>query len=251
MLPPPPTLRQGVTTLLESSMPATAQHSPALKDSGRGASRSSMTSQSPRLRLQSCSRFELQRHDGRARPTAIGSGTHAAVEARLTSRRRAETLTLTQHASLHLRECRSMLEGLIETDPINNGKPAFYPLSLADLDKLDEELALDSATFKNDWFAYNGGALDAESSKSYKKPLFFDIAVNYISLDMDRLQERAGKAPVKVEAAPAAATQQAPEKKAAASKAKVEEVERAATPEPSVQARGGLGSLLGGWWGRK
>ncbi|KAI9065529.1 hypothetical protein FKP32DRAFT_1590471 [Trametes sanguinea] len=163
----------------------------------------------------------------------------------------AETLTLAQHASLHLRECRSMLEGMIETDPINNGKPAFYPLSLADFDKLDEELALDSATFKNDWFAYNGGALDAESSKTYKKPLFFDIAVNYINLDMDRLQERAGKVPVKVEAAPAAATQQAPEKKVAASKAKVEEVERAATPEPSAQARGGLGSLLGGWWGRK
>ncbi|OSD05642.1 hypothetical protein PYCCODRAFT_1457166 [Trametes coccinea BRFM310] len=163
----------------------------------------------------------------------------------------AETLTLTQHASLHLRECRSMLEGMTETDPINNGKPAFYPLSLADLDKLDEELALDSAAFKNDWFAYNGGAPDAESSKTYKKPLFFDIAVNYINLDMDRLQERAGKAPTKVEATPAAASQQAPEKKAAASKAKVEEVERAATPEPSAQARGGLGSLLGGWWGRK
>ncbi|CDO74803.1 hypothetical protein BN946_scf185001.g51 [Trametes cinnabarina] len=165
----------------------------------------------------------------------------------------AETLTLIQHASLHLRECRSMLEGMIETDPINKGEPAFYPLTIEDLDKLEEELALDSAAFKNDWFAFNGGSLDAESSKTHKKPLFFDIAVNYISLDMDRLQERAGKAPAKVEAtpAPSAASQQAPEKKTTAPKAKLEEVERAATPEPSSQPRSGLGSLLGGWWGRK
>ena len=35
-----------------------------------------------------------------------------------------------------------------------------------------------------------------------------------------------------------------------ADKAKKEEIERPATPEPAP-ARGGLGSLLGGWWGRK
>ncbi|KAI0656807.1 hypothetical protein C8Q70DRAFT_920752 [Cubamyces menziesii] len=164
----------------------------------------------------------------------------------------AETLSLTQHASIHLRECRSMLEGMIETDPINNGNPAFYPLTLADLDKLDEELALDSTAFKNDWFAYNGGALDAESSKTHKKPLFFDIALNYINLDMDRLQERAGKVPAPTQVSVAAPVpQQAAEKKSATSRAKVEEIERAATPEPSAQARGGLSSLLGGWWGRR
>ncbi|KAI8983213.1 hypothetical protein BD414DRAFT_490269 [Trametes punicea] len=166
----------------------------------------------------------------------------------------AEALTLTQHAFLHLRECRSTLEGMIETDPINHGDPAFYPLTLTDLDKLDEEIALDSTTFKNDWYAFNGGALDAESGKTHKKPLFFDIALNYISLDMERLQERAGKAPANLHPTPAIApaAQQAPEKKApTTSKAKVEEVERAATPEPSAQARGGLSSLLGGWWGRR
>ncbi|EIW65250.1 uncharacterized protein TRAVEDRAFT_160134, partial [Trametes versicolor FP-101664 SS1] len=165
----------------------------------------------------------------------------------------AETLTLTQHASIHLREGRSMLTDTIETDPINAGTPAFYPLALADLDKLEEELALDSASFKNDWLAYNGGALDAESSKTHKKPLFFDIALNYINLDMDRLQERAGKAPAAVEASRVVAPvpQQATEKKTPASRAKVEEIERAATPEPSAQAGGGLSSLLGGWWGRR
>ena len=163
----------------------------------------------------------------------------------------AEALSLTQHASIHLRECRSMLAPTIDTDPINDGEPAFYPLTLVDLDKLEEELTLDSTSFKNDWFAYNGGSLDAESSKTHKKPLFFDIALNYINLDMDRLQERAGKVPEQAKAAPIAApVPQAAEKKTQTSRAKVEEIERAATPEPSTQARGGLSSLLGGWWGR-
>ncbi|RPD59391.1 hypothetical protein L226DRAFT_492400 [Lentinus tigrinus ALCF2SS1-7] len=162
----------------------------------------------------------------------------------------AETLALTQHASIHLRECRSMLAPTIETDPINDGEPTFYPLALADLDKLEEELTLDSTSFKNDWFAYNGGSLDAESSKTHKKPLFFDIALNYINLDMDRLQERAGKVPEKVNVPIAAPVPQAAEKKTQTSRAKVEEIERTATPEPSAQARGGLSSLLGGWWGR-
>ena len=87
----------------------------------------------------------------------------------------------------------------------------------------------------------------------YKKPLFFDIALNYINLDMERLQERAGKAPeeVRTAAVAAPAPQAAVEKKTQVSRAKVEEIERAATPEPSAQARGGLGSLLGGWWGRR
>ncbi|KAH9855810.1 hypothetical protein C2E23DRAFT_882593 [Lenzites betulinus] len=162
----------------------------------------------------------------------------------------AETLALAQHASLNLREARSTLAVTIETDPINDGEPPFYALTLADLDRLEEELALDSTSFKTDWYAYNGGALDAESSKTHKKPLFFDIALNYINLDMDRLQERAGKAPAKPEVV-APVSQQPTEKKSVPSRAKVEQVERAATPEPSAEARGGLSSLLGGWWGRK
>ena len=163
----------------------------------------------------------------------------------------AEALSLTQHASIHLRECRSTLAPTVDTDAINDGEPAFYPLHLSDLDKLDEELTLDSTSFKNDWFTFNGGALDAEASKAHKKPLFFDIALNYISLDMDRLQERAGKAPPPAAAPVAAPVAQVADKKSQVQKAKVEEIERAATPEPTQQARGGLSSLLGGWWGRR
>ena len=164
----------------------------------------------------------------------------------------AEALSLGQHASIHLRESRGLFAPLADADAINEGSPAFYPLSLIDLDKLDKEMTTDATGFKNDWFTHNGGSLlDAEASKAHKKPLFFDIALNYISLDMDRLQERAGKTPVNVPAVPATPQVQVPvEKKTPAAKAKVEEIERAATPEPAAQARG-LGGLLGGWWGRR
>lgn len=61
---------------------------------------------------------------------------------------------------------------------------------------------------------------------------------------MDQLMERAGKKP----AVAPLQTQPVPEKKNVA-KAKVEEL-RPATPEPQAPSRGGLTSLLGGWWGR-
>ncbi|EGN94085.1 hypothetical protein SERLA73DRAFT_171591 [Serpula lacrymans var. lacrymans S7.3] len=159
-----------------------------------------------------------------------------------------EALTLIQHANIHLRETRSTLS-ISDSDPITAGNPAYYPLSDTEMDESDHILAQDGHAFKNEWFAYNGGTV-AGDSKTYKKPLFFDIALNYVQLDMDQLQRRAGKAP-----APAAVTAPAPvqvelEKKQPV-KSRLEEVERAPTPEPQAPARGGLGSLLGGWWGRK
>lgn len=75
---------------------------------------------------------------------------------------------------------------------------------------------------------------------------------------MDRLRMRAGKAPAVV--APPTTAQAAqrkvepvvaapvPEKKPF-DKSLIEEV-RPATPEPQAPARGGLSSLLGGWWGK-
>lgn len=151
----------------------------------------------------------------------------------------AEALSLIQHATIYLRETRSTLS-IFSEDPISSGSPAYYPLTSSDLDVLESTITQDGLTIKNEWFAYNGGSIDADN-KTYKKPLFFDIALNYVQLDMDRLQERAGKvsAPVlvPVQAVPA--------------KSRLEEVARPKTPEPQAPARGGLSSLLEGWWGRK
>lgn len=154
-------------------------------------------------------------------------------------KRYAEALSLIQHATIYLRETRSTLS-IFSEDPISSGSPAYYPLTSSDLDILESTITQDGLTIKNEWFAYNGGSIDADN-KTYKKPLFFDIALNYVQLDMDRLQERAGKASapvlVPVQAVPA--------------KSRLEEVARPNTPEPQVPARGGLSSLLEGWWGRK
>jgi signal recognition particle subunit SRP68 len=152
----------------------------------------------------------------------------------------AEGLTLLQHANIHLRGTRSTLS-LSDYDPITFGSPVYYPLSSTDIAALEGDLSADALTLKKDWLVYNGGSIDLDH-KTYKKPLFFDIALNYVQLDMDQLQERAGKKPK----APANAHLSGEKKKA-----KVED--EVSTPEPQVSApvRSGLSSLLGGWWGRK
>lgn len=136
-------------------------------------------------------------------------------------------------------------------DSITDAHPEFFPVSTDDIKELDQTIMLDSTHCKRDWLAYNGGST-ANSSKNYKKPLFFNIALNYVELDMDRLLERAGKtpaAPLPI-AAPKAQGPEAPaEKRAPAPKAKAEEA-RPETPQPAAPAKGGLSSLLGGWWGR-
>jgi signal recognition particle subunit SRP68 len=154
----------------------------------------------------------------------------------------AEALTLVQHANIYLRETRSVLS-TCDSDPITTGNPPYYPLTNGDFDRLEGDLSTDGLLLKRDWFAYNGGSVDADN-KSYKKPLFFDIALNYVQLDMNRLQERAGKKP-----AVKSMTAKVEPKQIA--RAKVEEAERAPTPEPQAPPSGGLSSLLGGWWGRK
>lgn len=171
-------------------------------------------------------------------------------------KRYAESLTLLQHANIHIRETLATLS-LFDSDPISSASPPYYPLDKYHIVEVEDTLADASLRFKRDWFAYNGGSVHADG-QSYKKPLFFNIALNYVELDMDRLQERAGKqpapAPVTV-AAPVpsmpklvARSEPVPEKKQ--TRARVEEA-RPATPEPqAAPARGGLGSLLGGWWGK-
>jgi signal recognition particle subunit SRP68 len=159
----------------------------------------------------------------------------------------AESLTLIQHANIHLRETRSILS----SDPTSSSSPAdyFYSLTTADLDALESDLFADGLQFKKDWFLYNGGASTSADREAFQKPLFFDIALNYVQLDVDRLQERAGKKKP-------TAVAPAPDKQQPVAKAKAEVEARPATPEPQTASLargggGGLATLLGGWWGRK
>jgi signal recognition particle subunit SRP68 len=161
-------------------------------------------------------------------------------------------LALIQHAIIQLREVRSVLS-FSDSDPITSGRPSYYSLSSSDFDQLESDLAADGLNFKKAWFAYNGGSTDADNT-SHTKPLFFNIALNYVRLDMERLQERAGKKPPTPSLpnsgqVKGATTVKAEPEKKPAPKAKVEEV-REATPEGQPPTRGGLSSLLGGWWGK-
>ncbi|KAJ3514928.1 hypothetical protein NLJ89_g2082 [Agrocybe chaxingu] len=165
----------------------------------------------------------------------------------------AEALALLQHGTIYLRETVSNLS-LSNSDVINSGDAAFFPLSNKEVKEIECTIALDSVHFKQDWFTYNGGSVADPST--YKKPLFFNIALNYVELDMDRLQRRAGKEPTPAPPTATASFSQTkveaiPERKQLP-KAKVEEhIE--STPEPPHPApgRAGLSSLLGGWWNKR
>lgn len=169
-------------------------------------------------------------------------------------KRYAEALTLVQRSQLHLREARSIISTVSEGDPELSPETSFYPLADSDCDALDEGISRVSSELKRDWFAFNGGSPTSDN-ESYKKPLFFDIALNYAELDMDRLQQRAGKdtSPTPAPVHTLRPQPQLPQaQKGLISRAKAEDIARPATPEPQAEtSRGGLSSLLGGWWGRK
>ncbi|KAK7468555.1 signal recognition particle subunit srp68 [Stygiomarasmius scandens] len=166
----------------------------------------------------------------------------------------AEAVALLQHANIHIRETTTFLSlsesDVITSSPPNSGTVPFYTLSLDAVKTLENDINEAGLQFKRDWFAYNGGtATEGIERKGHKKPLFFNIALNYVELDMDRLQERAGKAPIELATAPVptAVEKAVTMKKSAA----IEEEVQSAMPEPqSAPAKGGLSSLLGGWWGR-
>ena len=155
-----------------------------------------------------------------------------------------QAVALTQRAQLYARESSSLL--LDNSDPVNAGNLSFYHLTKEVLFSLQTTIKADEDQLKLEWFAFNGGATSSEKDIS-KKPIFFDIALNYLQLDVDKIQERAGlkqkeiTRSVPAEPRPVVATAQS----------KVVEIERSATPNPPAESRSTLTSLLGGWWGRK
>ncbi|KAJ3799502.1 hypothetical protein GGU11DRAFT_500802 [Lentinula aff. detonsa] len=196
----------------------------------------------------------------------------------------AEALTLLQHATIHLREARLVLETLGSLDDgssANSGvdEIGFYPLPREDLDILDQTINKEGSEYKRTWLEKGGaviGEQDEGKGKKHKKPVFFNIALNYVDVDMElmeKLRERAGMAPKDSAHAASTATSTlgqglskaivaAPKASVSAlgprAKAAVMEggMSRSGTPEPreldggkAAGATSRLGSLLGGWWG--
>jgi signal recognition particle subunit SRP68 len=193
----------------------------------------------------------------------------------------AEAVALERAGQLHIREARSVLSTLDAAtstlEPLNDDQemdtgPAgtFYPLPSPRLDALEAELVADALAAKIAWFAYSSGQLESAPSQEkgkHKKPLLFDIALNYVTLDSDALIARAGKALTAPQVSSCSSSATAKSKNVATSatrastkasaslgmpghEKKTAEEERAATPEPEpakLSGGGGLGGLLSGW----
>ncbi|CAE6491577.1 unnamed protein product [Rhizoctonia solani] len=152
----------------------------------------------------------------------------------------AEAVALTQRANLHLREAHTNFADTAENTP----ETAFYPLTLESVKTLEQDVQNTETEIKKRWFAYNGGKA---VGNQHQKPVFFDIALNYIELPMEKLQEKAG---VVAKVQPAKTSPAVEKRVLAERKAEPEPEELAPAPAPQ-QSQGMLGSLLGGWWGRK
>lgn len=158
-------------------------------------------------------------------------------------RRYAEAVSLTQTGQVRIREARYQLSLL--SSPITTPETKYFPLEESRILTLETTVQNDETKMKVDWFAYNGGSAKQDADASVKKPLFYDIAYNWLEDPLERVQKRAGRKVESTRPVPSAAPSQQQ-----AAKAKVDE-----TPEPEPASEAArpsvLGGLLGGWWGRR
>jgi len=147
-----------------------------------------------------------------------------------------EALALTQRALLDLREAHNAsytLENSPELASIAVPSPA-------DLVTLEQQLLEEERKYKAEWFNMNGGKVSLGLIKEqHQKPLFFDIALNYIEPNTDAIHARTEDTNSLVAETTPAQGSVDPESVAADSS----QSESVATSR--------LGGILGGWWGRK
>lgn len=158
-------------------------------------------------------------------------------------KRYAEAVSLTQRGQLHIREARST-NSILPGNSSSLPQLRFYPLDSTKLDELEGQLRRDEEKYKKEWFGYNGGLIGEmgveNGNQKHKKPLFFDIAFNYVEPPMEKLRARGGL--------PARESEGTESVKA---KVEEEEEEIEGKVEETPTAHGGLSGLLGSWWGRR
>jgi len=145
----------------------------------------------------------------------------------------------------------------------------FFPLPHSSIRSLEDQVMHASLRYKLDWFSYNGGSITRDP-KDHEKPTFFNIALNYVPLNMDQLLKRTGKEMpcVDEQAAAASAVQAQVSAKTSVSptaaikaesgkepkKQHVSKVNDDGVPPAAVGSqapiRSGISNLLGAWWGR-
>lgn len=127
----------------------------------------------------------------------------------------------------------------------NSPETEFYPLTRTSAQALEQDVQKAELEFKTRWFAYNGGK--PQGNTQHQKPLFFDVALNYVELPMERLQEKAGIVPAEQPAKVSPVV----EKRALVDRKVDAQPEEAPAAPVQQESQGVLGTLLGGWWGRK
>lgn len=177
-----------------------------------------------------------------------------------TLKRYAEALSLTSKAHIYLRESSSILS----TSSAPKDEEKYYSLTPTDVSNAEVELSKEEVKMKTDWYAFNGGKAIPSPDSGKKKPMFYDVAFNYVELPMDKLLARSSNAkpaaPAPAPVAKATTSQAKPmalqtSTGATAKEKRATKVEEAPPPVPEpkiVQSGGyGLGGILGGWWGKK
>jgi len=161
----------------------------------------------------------------------------------------ASAIALNSSAQIHLREAESL------DDPSTSSSPpevSFFRLDpQQDVKTLEGLLDDDAQQLKKEWFTHNGGVVDSQGK--HKKPLFFDVAFNYIESPLDRIQARAGKVPLVV-APPKnpGGEKTSGSKPTARGRVDVDDTEEEIiAPTVPAQGAGGITGFLGSWWGRK
>lgn len=133
-----------------------------------------------------------------------------------------EALALLSRGEFYLRTVATDLAASASATELD-----FFNLSEAEITSLSDKLAAFSLQLKKEWY-----------TKLHPKPVFYDVALNYIP--MGNIRERAGLAPLPP-------VINGVEK--VGSKADVVE-EKEVEPEQK-ETRAGWSGYLGSWWGRK
>ena len=161
-------------------------------------------------------------------------------------KRYAEAVSLTQTAQVRMREARFQLSLLSSQSDVPETE--YFPLSEEAVQRLETRVVQEEKRMKMDWFALNGGSIQDGTENKGAKALFYDIAFNSVEDPLDKIKRRAGRA-VKEKSKGAHTARTSVDAKAKM----LAQVDEPAASEEASEApqRGVLGSLLGGWWGRR
>ncbi|EJT98886.1 hypothetical protein DACRYDRAFT_118202 [Dacryopinax primogenitus] len=147
----------------------------------------------------------------------------------------AEALALLERGHFYL---RTLSPSLSSTKP-SPAELAFYPLPSLLIQTLTQGIEQLQLKLKKEWYA-----------ATHKKPVFYDIAFNYIDQPLERIRARAGLAPEQ--------SQQVTSPVAGAKGTKPAEVEKRqqveheeVKEEVKPQHPSGWSGYLGGWWGKR